>query len=78
MSGVNEGLEHIEQVYYDRSWHRRSEVIRDIEKRTDKFYVQVGNNKAWVIVVRPSSGDPYIKTIPDSTGVDNLLSLPRH
>jgi hypothetical protein len=40
-------------------------------------YVSVGRDTAEVTVVRPSSGRPYIKTRPDHTTRDNLLSLPR-
>lgn len=68
--------EHITHVKYDGAVHTREYVINLIEKGSDSFYVSVGGAKAWVVVVRPAYRDPYIKTTPDWTGKDNLLSLP--
>jgi len=69
--------EHITHVKYDGLVHTREQVISLINTRTDSFYVKVGTAIAWVEVVYlgfPHS--PYIKTYPDYTGKDNLLSLP--
>lgn len=68
--------EHITHVKYDGGVHSREHVIGLIDSRTDRFYVKVGGSEATVQVVRPMGRDAYIKTIPDSTGKDNLLSLP--
>lgn len=74
---VNSSLEHITHVKYDGIVHTREEVIRLIDNRTDAFYVSVPAGTAWVEVVRPAGRSAYIKTKPDSTGKDNLLSLPQ-
>jgi hypothetical protein len=52
------------------------EVIRRIEGRIEGFFVRVGANEADVFVVSPIGGRKYIRTNPDLTKVDNLLSLP--
>lgn len=70
-------VEHITHVKYDNVVHTREEVIRRIVARTDSFYVRVGSLVVWVEVVRPAYRDPYIRTKPDWTGKDNLLSLPQ-
>ncbi len=43
----------------------------------NRAFVTDGRNTVEVTVVRPSVGRPYIKTRPDQTTRDNLLSLPR-
>jgi hypothetical protein len=40
--------------------------------------VNDGKTAASVEVVRPQSGNPYIRTTPDKTKTDNLLSIPRY
>ena len=55
------------------------EVIRRIESRgTDHedFFVRVGNDEVDVIVVSPPGRRKHIRTTPDNTQRDNLLSLP--
>jgi len=74
---VNSELEHITHVKYDGVVHTREEVIRLIDNRTDTFYVSVPAGTARVEVVRPTGRAPYIRTKPDATGKDNLLSLPQ-
>lgn len=69
-------VEHITHVKYDEAAHMREEVIRRMKARTDCFFVRVGSAVAWVEVVEPYGRDPYIRTKPDWTGKDNLLSLP--
>jgi hypothetical protein len=69
-------LEHITHVKYDGSVRSREEVIRHIKAQTDSFYVKVGQTIAWVEVVEPYGRNSYIRTKPDGTGKDNLLSLP--
>lgn len=76
---VDSTHEHITHIgYYDD----RTKVIipvRTAIKRIDanpsEFYVQVGKERAYVTVVRTKDGEPYIKTVPDRTKRDNLLSL---
>jgi len=69
--------EHITHVKYDGVIKTREYVISLIQNKTDSFYTSVGGKVAWVEVVYPGGGrPPYIRTIPDGTGIDNLLSLP--
>lgn len=69
--------EHITHVKYDSAVHTREEVIQLIRAGTDTFYVSVQGAKAYVEVVYPPyPRSPYIRTYPDRTGRDNLLSLP--
>ncbi len=69
-------VEHITHVKYDGAIHTREEVIRRIKARTDSYFVRAGGALAWLEVVEPYGRDPYIRTKPDWTGKDNLLSLP--
>lgn len=52
------------------------EVIRRIESREELFYIRVGNDESDVIVVSPTGRRKHIRTTPDRTNRDNLLSLP--
>jgi hypothetical protein len=54
-------------------------VIRRIDSRGadhEDFFVRVGNSEANVIVVSPPGRRKHIRTEPDLTKRDNLLSLP--
>lgn len=42
---------------------------------TYRFYVAVNNISVWVEVEQPIGRHPYLKTVPDGTPLDNLLSL---
>jgi hypothetical protein len=69
--------EHITHVKYDGYIHLVEEVINGIFRRTDSFFVKVDGSTAWVEVVPASAfRRTYIRTRPDWTGKDNLLSLP--
>ena len=55
------------------------DVIRRIESRGadhEDFYVRVGSDESDVLVVRPVGRRAHIRTTPDLTRRDNLLSLP--
>jgi len=68
--------EHITHVKYDGVVHPRADVIKGILNRTDSFFVKVGGAMTWVEVVPASYyHEAYIRTKPDWTGKDNLLSL---
>jgi len=75
-------VEHITHVggYGASQWKLTVETVTQrIESRgTDHedFYVRVGTAEADVFVVSPPGRRKYIKTEPDYTKVDNLLSLP--
>jgi hypothetical protein len=45
--------------------------------KTMKYYVSIKGNTIDVISQKSSTGREYIRTKPDGTTVDNLLSLPR-
>lgn len=53
----------------------RTECANDIRTNRESYFVQVGNDKVDVIAYE-KGGVWYIKTKPDSTLRDNLLSLP--
>lgn len=53
------------------------QVIEYLKKGNYRFYVQVGNRQVDVTYQRSAAGNEYIKTEPDSTTKDNLLSLPQ-
>jgi hypothetical protein len=73
-------LEHITAVGGNPSWTLLVEtVIQRIESKGpdhEDFFVHVGRDEANVIVVSPIGRRKYIKTVPDATQKDNLLSLP--
>jgi Protein of unknown function (DUF3892) len=56
------------------------DVMRRIESKGpdhEDFFVHVGNNEANVVVVQATQHKrKHIKTVPDATQRDNLLSLP--
>lgn len=78
---VNSSHEHITDIgYYDSNSKKVIIPVSDAIKRIDlnekEFYVKTGNDTAYVKVERPSGGrSAYIRTVPDSTKKDNLLSL---
>jgi len=78
---VNSTHEHITYVgYYDPTARTRvvitvSDAVKRIDANSVEFYVSVPQATAYVTVVRPVGRDPYIKTVPDYTGKDNLLKL---
>ena len=52
-------------------------VVKSIENKDEYYYTTGGGKTATVEVISPKNGTPYIKTKPDSTIKDNLLSLPK-
>lgn len=52
-------------------------VIEYLKTGQYVFYVQVGQRRINVTYQKSASGREYIKTEPDSTTRDNLLSLPQ-
>jgi len=42
-----------------------------------KAYVESGTSTVSVGVVKPSNGDPYLRTYANGVWTDNLLSLPK-
>jgi hypothetical protein len=72
-------VEHITHVggYGTSPWKLEVEtVITRIEAGLEKFFVRVGQYETDVIVMSPVGRRKYIRTEPDLTKVDNLLSLP--
>jgi len=47
-----------------------------IENKNGKAYVGTGRNRVNVGVVKPQSGQPYLRTYADGKWTNNLLSLP--
>jgi hypothetical protein len=75
-------VEHITNVggVGTKPWTLRvEEVIRRIESKGsdhEDFFVHVGKDEADIIVMSPAGHRKYIRTEPDLTKADNLLSLP--
>jgi len=47
-----------------------------IDNKGGSAYVRGGGSQAAVGVVRPTSGQPYLRTYADGKWTDNLLALP--
>lgn len=57
-------------------WYRtESDVIREIERGVNSYYVMVGGRAAQVVVTA-QRGRKYLKTTADGYVLNNLLSLP--
>lgn len=58
--------------------YTREQIIGWIRTGKHRFYTNVGGAWAWVEVVEnpPPPIQPYIRTLSNTTGIDNLLSLP--
>lgn len=50
-------------------------VIEEIDNRTDSYFVNVNGNQVDVVVAEREGGK-YLRTDPDQTTENNLLSLP--
>jgi hypothetical protein len=54
----------------------REQCADDIPLKHESYFVQVGSDKVGVFAYRRAVGGPwFIKTTPDATEKDNLLSL---
>ena len=72
------GITHIE--YFESEKNPKviitvGEAIRRIDKNNLEFYISTSKGSLYLVVVRPFGLTPYIKTTPDRTKKDNLLSL---
>jgi hypothetical protein len=79
---VNSTHEHITHIgYLDANGNRTIITVEDAIRRIDinskEFYVDSPFGTAYVEVARHLGHRPYIKTYPDRTQKDNLLSLPQ-
>ena len=75
------GHEHITHVgnLVSANWKWTvAQVVASIDAKSNTFYVLDGRTgkRADVGVVRPTHGNPYIRTYADGIWNDNLLSLP--
>lgn len=70
---------HISKVKLkDGTVETRKQVVNYIDNlHLDYYYTVGGGRKPRVITSTSSSGTKYIRTHPDDTTRDNLLSLPR-
>jgi hypothetical protein len=67
---------HITHLGSDTYRFTRAEVVRRISGGLNGFYVFDGTNVAYLEVVNDPYTGPYVRTRPDQTVRDNLLSLP--
>lgn len=60
-------------------WGEKSEqtIMNEISNMTNHYYVSGGGSMAWIEIERTMPGNPYLKTVPDHTRLDNLLHLTR-
>jgi len=73
--------EHITHAGNPPNWFwTKEDIIRSIENKTNTFYVldSKTGKRSEVGVVRPSTGEPYIRTHADGYWNDNLLALPEY
>lgn len=81
MSAETDSAEHIVRVKGTNSngnWENSvPEVVSYLKTGNYSFYVHAANRSINVTHQKSAAGNEYIKTEPDSTKRDNLLSLPR-
>lgn len=58
-------------------WYKtQQEVIKDIENKTHRFFVdKPDTGKVWLVVSISQYGNKYVKTEADGVNPNNLLSL---
>jgi len=64
-----------EAIYRPRVMISIHEAIRRIEANRQAFYVATYFGCAFIEVVRPEDGTPYLRSCPDHSQIDNLLTL---
>lgn len=63
--------------YTDKQWKiTLAAAIKYIETDEWGFYVNVNGERAWIVVAISPYGNKYLKTQPDRSEPNNLLSLP--
>jgi hypothetical protein len=69
--------EHITHIGDGLKWRlKREKAIEYVDANPNAFYTLVNGKKAYLGVVRPANGDPYLRTHADGYWNDNLLALP--
>ena len=73
--------EHITRLYWIDStgkevYSTREQMVAHIENG-GIVYTEQNGDRAYCEVIDPSNGPKYVRTKPDSTPGNNLLSLPR-
>jgi len=59
------------------SWRKtQQEAVREIEDRINQFHVGTGLLRVEIDIATGAYGNKYLKTNPDDTQQNNLLSLP--
>lgn len=51
-------------------------LVAWVDERSNTAYVGSGSNRVNVGVVRPQSGQPYLRTYADGKWTNNLINLP--
>lgn len=74
----NESIDYVGGVNQDGTrWKLTlANAIAGIENGKWKFYVAINGQSVWVVVATSRAGNKYLKTEPDSSTSNNLLSLP--
>lgn len=55
----------------------KSQMVAYVSMSPGSYYTSADGKRAEVIVAQSENNVPYVKTKPDSTTKNNLLSLPR-
>lgn len=70
--------DHITEVkLYDGTIETVPQVVKYIDSNYRYYFTSSNRNEVDVEAVHPNSGAAYIRTKPNNTTRDNLLSLPR-
>jgi hypothetical protein len=82
MSSGGSRHEHIDYLggHNQNKWKiSRASMVRRINAGKERFYAVDPRTKksAWLKVVNPQHGEPYVQTYADNDLLDNLLYLPR-
>ncbi len=75
--GYHEHISHV-RIGAANNILRRQIVVDDIRSGGDSYYTEAGGIRAGVVVVRcpDCTFNDYLRTDPDKTSKNNLLSLP--
>ncbi|MEK7947213.1 DUF3892 domain-containing protein [Pigmentiphaga sp. YJ18] len=72
----NESITHVGGYGSSRWKLTLADAIGRIERGEWNFYVSVDGRTVWVEVATSRGGNKYLRTQPDATQKNNLLSLP--
>lgn len=69
-------LSEIDELYYGGSYHKKAETYDFLYLYPHSLYVEIAPYPDLTRAIS-SNGEKFVKSVPDYTGKDNLLNLPR-